>query len=314
MKIALKLKVYQAIIEKLKSMPGVSKEELIEAVMFKTSIIDYTQRTFERDVHELIYEFHYPIKYDRYKMGYKLDVDNISYQNDRFLNDTFSLMQSYATLKKLNDNSGIFDLQLSSSDFSNTEFDKIVTILTEGFKAQITYFKIDLDKEITYKISPYFLKEYDQKWYLIALDETDGIQKSFAVERIRKAEKLKLKSNLSGKLEAKAKLNNTLGVGYFNGSSDFIKIATSQKQAKYFREHRLHRSQKEEPNQNGVFFFTFELIVNNELLMKLLSYGSSVRVLQPKILVDKINQVAAFLSDPSAKHTLDFPEEEKMFL
>lgn len=314
MKTSLKLKVYQAIIEKLKSYPGVSKEHLIEAVKFKSSLVEYTHRTFERDLHELIYEFHYPIKYDKYKQGYKLDFDNICTQKDKFLNDTFALMQSYATLKKLDDNSNIFDLHLASSDVSNPEFENIVTLLTDGFKAEITYFKIDLDKEITYTISPYFLKEYDGKWYLIALDETDGVQKSFAMERIRKAKKIAIKANLAGKLDAKKKLRHTLGVGYFNGKRAFIKIATSEKQAKYFREHRLHESQKEELAKNNVCFFTFELIVNNELLMKFLSYGSSVRVLEPKILVDKINEVASFVSNTASKNTLDFPGEDKMFL
>ncbi len=314
MKTSLKLKVYQAIIEKLKSYPGVSKEHLIEAVKFKSSLVEYTHRTFERDLHELIYEFHYPIKYDKYKQGYKLDFDNICTQKDKFLNDTFALMQSYATLKKLDDNSNIFDLHLASSDVSNPEFENIVTLLTDGFKAEITYFKIDLDKEITYTISPYFLKEYDGKWYLIALDETDGVQKSFAMERIRKAKKIAIKANLAGKLDAKKKLKHTLGVGYFNGKRAFIKIATSEKQAKYFREHRLHESQKEELAKNNVCFFTFELIVNNELLMKFLSYGSSVRVLEPKILVDKINEVASFVSNTASKNTLDFPGEDKMFL
>ena len=314
MKTSLKLKVYQAIIEKLKSYPGVSKEHLIEAVKFKSSLVEYTHRTFERDLHELIYELGYPIKYDKYKQGYKLDFDNICTQNDKFLNDTFALMQSYATLKKLDDNSKIFDLHLASSDVSNPEFESIVTLLTDGFKAEITYFKIDLDEEITYTISPYFLKEYENKWYLIALDETDGVQKSFAMERIRSVKKIDQKSNISGKLAAKNKLKHTLGVGYFNGKRAFIKIATSEKQAKYFREHRLHASQKEELNTTNVCFFTFELIVNNELLMKFLSYGSSVRVLEPKILVDKINQVASFLGNTATNNTLDFPGEDKMFL
>ena len=42
---------------------------------------------------------------------------------DKFLNDTFALMQSYATLKTLDDNSNIFDLHLASSDVSNPEFE-----------------------------------------------------------------------------------------------------------------------------------------------------------------------------------------------
>ena len=103
MKISLKLKTYQAIIERLKTFNFASRADLIAAVNKKDYYNgDYTDRTFERDLHELIYEFHYPIKFDKKKNGYMLNFTEIDCDKNESLASKYEI-ETYPTIKLIKD-------------------------------------------------------------------------------------------------------------------------------------------------------------------------------------------------------------------
>lgn len=66
-----------------------------------------------------------------------------------------------------------------------------------------------------------------------------------------------------------------------------VKIITSPTRAKYFRALPFHSTQQEEIT-DSYSIFTYRLKLNYELVHELLSYGSSVKVLEPPELVSMV--------------------------
>lgn len=150
-------------------------------------------------------------------------------------------------------------------------------------------------------ISPYLLKEYNRRWYLIGAADDTGKVLNFALDRLVSITVLPgyeyrpAPDNLSERYE------DIIGVSYYEGG-EIHKIIfwVSDKSAPYIDTKPLHGSQikikgdREEALRKlyempaGGSTFSIECMENYELIRELCSYGEDLKVLSPLPIINAI--------------------------
>ncbi len=143
-------------------------------------------------------------------------------------------------------------------------------------------------KEEIYTLKPYFLKQYQNRWYVIG--ETEKGYRTFGIDRIENitigTKKFKPKTE-----EAKDKFSHVIGLNYVDHKMETIKLAFHISQKPYLISLPLHSSQKEfNPENDETFDIKLFIHPNFEFQQQILKYGSLVKVLEPKWLAIEIKE------------------------
>lgn len=157
----------------------------------------------------------------------------------------------------------------------------------EVIKLQYQSYKENSAK--TYVIHPYYLKEYNQRWFLFALNNECQHITIFPLDRIKgftKTSGLFIENN---KVDFEHYFDNIIGVS--SNKSDvptIIILKVCAEQLPYMLTKPLHHTQVvREFMQDGDAIISIKVIPNFELIQQLLSFGERVTVLEPETLRDE---------------------------
>ncbi len=146
--------------------------------------------------------------------------------------------------------------------------------------------------EVPYKkiISPYLLKEFNNRWFLIAYDHEIHKSQNFALDRIQAIDRYLLeKYYMAPQFDSNKYFNHIYGVSIpVNSQIQEIVFETTPEQAKYIRTKPVHPSQKILLSDDQTTTFSLKLIPNYELESLFLSFGEKVQLVKPKELRMKI--------------------------
>jgi predicted DNA-binding transcriptional regulator YafY len=164
-------------------------------------------------------------------------------------------------------------------------------------KIEFTYQKF-WDDELSQRIvEPYALKEFKNRWYIIAKDSKDNNIKSFALDRLTQLEISKQTFVYPKNYSVEEDYRYCFGIISPNGESpqDII-LAFDPFQGKYIKSLPLHDSQVILIDNSEEIRIKLRLCLTHDFLMELLSFGEYLKVIEPKSLADKvkISQEKAF--------------------
>ena len=144
-------------------------------------------------------------------------------------------------------------------------------------------------------IHPYYLKQYNDRWFLFALNHERGAINNFALDRLKK--KPKPKSGLhyetpKGRFDAEDYFKDIIGVtNIANNSVEKILLQFSSQRRPYILSKKIHNSQTAiKTNTDGSILISLDLKQNFELEQFILGHGNHVTVLQPTSLRLKIKE------------------------
>jgi predicted DNA-binding transcriptional regulator YafY len=133
---------------------------------------------------------------------------------------------------------------------------------------------------------PYFVKRYKQRWYMIGLKRKSNDIRTYALDRVKEMVTLNEHFKMPD-ITPEPFFSNIIGITESKGRVRDVKIMTTPVQAKYFRALPFHPSQQETIHDK-YSIFTYRLKLNYELVHELLSFGSSLKVIDPPELVTMI--------------------------
>lgn len=215
------------------------------------------------------------------------------------------LKEAMETLNRLNNLQGFdwvntFNAKLSSGldmelqqrqiiSFQENEFLKGIEFLNSLYQYIIHHQCIEVKyqgyravEKNTLTISPYYLKQYNNRWFLFGLNHLLKKIQNLALDRI-----LSLSSSsqdfISSDIDFNKYFEDIVGVTKYDLPVEKIKIRLTNNILPYIRSKPLHGSQKISDN-----ILKLELIPNYELESLLLSHGENMTLLEPKELADKI--------------------------
>lgn len=159
---------------------------------------------------------------------------------------------------------------------------------------QLTYHSFTAPEE-TVTFHPYFLKEYNNRWYIVGLcDDKDSIF-NYALDRIKSVSVLPNHTYKGKDININEYYNDVIGVTVSpdNKPVDVI-FRLSPTQYQYVKTKKIHHSQvhvKSERDEKGEFtghIVKIHVALNFELEQLILSFGQNIEIIEPIELREKI--------------------------
>ena len=157
--------------------------------------------------------------------------------------------------------------------------------------------------QITATVYPYFLKEYNDRWYLIAYVKGYGSYAHYALDRIDDFEEVAVTYK-----KADIEFDDVIGVTVPEKASEDIVLRISKPRFEYIRTKPLHLSQRIVEENDNFAIININVKVNKELEALVLSFGNDIDVLAPEFFREQVaNKIRSmnqkYLSDAENLHT-----------
>jgi predicted DNA-binding transcriptional regulator YafY len=155
---------------------------------------------------------------------------------------------------------------------------------------QITYRDFKSEHPYTFTFHPYYLKQYNNRWFLFGLqEETMKTDWNVAIDRIVSIETSNAKFIPNTTIDWQDYFSDMIGVSKpIDGKLEEIVLHFNQLTGKYMENKPIHETQKHKWLNEETLEVKIKVIPNYELERLILSYGDSAKVIEPKHLIKKI--------------------------
>jgi predicted DNA-binding transcriptional regulator YafY len=280
-----------------------------------------SERTFQYDINDMRSEAYYsaPIKMYQIlrKRYYRYEDPNFSISNVPMADDELTMIKdvmiSLSRFKGIPDFTWVDDLyqrmesiiyqtrnDTSVISFGNNEFLKGREYIDPIFKhiinkecINIKYQSFKSDKGIDYEFHPYFLKQFNNRWFVFG--KTTGFDSltNLALDRIVDIKRLsKEYIEKSDELDFDDYFDDIVGVSFpENGEVEEVILKVTKKHWPYIQTKPIHGSMKGPIEENDDFvWIKFNLMINLEFERLIFSYAEEVEVIKPISLREKIKE------------------------
>lgn len=289
---------YLLIIRKLQHSKYASFEEIAQYIEQKEANyqqlddllqIGCSKRTFQRDIKEIKTLFGIDIDYDRREKAYYLTGNNG--ENMNFI----SMMEHFEVFNMINHTQQQAQfIHVEQRKAANIEFvPLLMSAIKQGKKITFTHQKLGKQEKTTKKVAPYGLKEYKNRWYLIAKNELGKpVVLTYALDRIEYPEILEEYFETDVSFDLNAYFQHSFGIirPDKNDKIQDIILSFTASQGEYIKRLPLHSSQEILLDNASSLKVKLKMFVTYDFEMELLSYGEHVQVLEPASLRNSIQQ------------------------
>lgn len=207
-------------------------------------------------------------------------IDDSASESDRALSRW--LVDSYAVRAAMSEASDVTQYVMveevpSAREFLPTALEAIrqrrnVTFTYAGFN------RSRAEERIAF--SPYCVRLYRQRWYMVGRRLQSGDIRTYALDRVKEMQISAETFEMPADVAPEEYFANLVGITSSKAEPHRVRLQTTPTQAKYLRALPLHPTQREEIH-DFYSIFTYELKLNYELVHEILSWGSAVKVLAP---------------------------------
>jgi len=281
---------YKHIVHKLRRKPS-SFNEIADYLEKQSEIEDYdftiSKRTYKRDMEDIYSIWSIDIKYDTAKKVYYIADEGDPAQKDK-------LFEAFDTLYLLNmteDLSNYIHLERTRPKGTENLY-LLIHAIKNKLRIQFDYEKY-WDDAITQRVvEPYALKEFKNRWYLIARDVKDSYPKTFALDRMAELEVTKAKFDVPTSFDMNAMFRYCYGIiTPKDEKPEEVILSFNVEQGKYIKSLPLHESQEIIVDDEEELKIKLKVYITHDFEMELLSLGDNVKVLQPAFLAEKLESV-----------------------
>lgn len=154
---------------------------------------------------------------------------------------------------------------------------------------KITYHSFKKDDRQIIEIHPYFLKQYNNRWFLLGFNEKFGNIQNLALDRIQSIATSSIPYRENEKFDFQEYFSDVIGVTIPENEKP-IKITLKIMAAlwPYVKTKPIHESQKRKEENESFAIIEVEIIPTFEFFSKILSLGAGVEVVKPDFVRRKI--------------------------
>lgn len=251
-----------------------------------------SSRTLSRDFQSLNAEFGINIQHDPKKRGYQIcnaaDEDLSDFH--QFLKllelaervETISLTLQSARITSKN-------IVFEHNDFfiGSEHLKPLADAIQQKLMIRFSYHSYLKKQGESYTIAPHLIMEHRNRWYILGRDQKQNKVKTFGLDRMQNIDYLDPYPDANG-FDYKNLFKNTFGITCLEEAPSRVVLSFTAQQGKYIKSLPLHHSQKILINTNKELRIAILVVLNIDLKMQILSYGSSVEVLEPLVLREEI--------------------------
>ena len=278
---------YNLIIKKLRKHPA-TFEEIADYLSFESELQEYnfniSKRTFQRDLNDIRSVYNIDIRYDFSRRVYHIDYEDQPEVYERILEafDTFNALN-------LSDRLSTY-IQFEKRKPQGTEhLYGLLHAIRNNFQINVLYEKYWTDEFTQRVLEPYILKEFKNRWYVLAKDQKDARIKIFALDRIKDYDITKKRFQPPGDFNVNEYFRYCFGIISPNENRPHnIILSIEPTQGKYIKSLPLHETQKILIDNDKELRIQLTLYITMDLIIELLSMGDSVKVIKPTSLKNQL--------------------------
>ena len=235
------------------------------------------QRTFFNHKDAIADMFGIDIKYDKAR-GYYIAEEELNFEG--FRNWLLSSLSVNNLLLECSDmrHRILFDEVPGGQQYVKT----VVDAMRSGSELEVTYQRFLDDEPLTFKLQPYCIKCFRQRWYVLGKNSYDHKLKIYAFDRIMSIITTPKRFKLPADFNANEYFAPLFGIVGGGEKPQFIKIKVIDEQRGHVRTLPLHSSQKETETKEDYSIFSYYMVPSFDFLMELLSMEDMVEVLAPE--------------------------------
>lgn len=191
-----------------------------------------------------------------------------------------SLSESPHTIMEFENNQDLIGIEHIGTIYNAILYKKVL---------QIKYLQ-SFENEIQLVIHPYYLKEYNSRWFLFGYNpDKNKYDWNLPLDRILKISEIRAVYMPNALIDWDEYFEDMIGVTkQENVTPEIITLHFYGKTGHYISSKPLHPYQKHHWLDHDTLEVNLELIINYELERLILSYADSVRVIQPLSLLERI--------------------------
>lgn len=287
---------YLLILKKLKVKPYSTYEELqtyIEnqfdflQMQDDTLNVGFSKRTLQRDIKEIRNVLGIDIEYSKSNKGYYISQSETENMNFQRMIEAFDMFNS---LNLAQDLTPFIHLEKRRPQGTENLYGLLHAIKNK-LKIKFTHQKFWEEESSQRLVEPYALKEFKNRWYILAKDSKDNNIKSFALDRLTNLEITTQTYQYPDNYSIEQSYRYCFGIISPNGSEpqDII-LSFDPFQGKYIKTLPLHETQQVLADNDRETRIKLKLCLTHDLVMELLSFGDNMKVIEPKSLADEIKQ------------------------
>ena len=276
-----------------------------------SSIEGISIRTLRDDISFMESELGWSADIERFKIGkkwfYRYRDPNFSINNQPLnkteltqINSALEIISRFNGMPQFNwvneivtkINNG-FELKENSSaiiSFDHNQYLKGIEYLGELFNCihakktiYLNYRPFTSNKDLELLIHPYYLKQYNNRWFLFGLNEAARAVHTFALDRINAIKESGIKFKKNKSIDFEEYFEDIIGVTRPpEGKLTTIEMKFTSEESPYILTKPLHGSQKKKKVEEDGVTITIEIIPNVEFEKMILSFGEKVKIVKPK--------------------------------
>ena len=278
---------YNLIIKKLRKQPA-DFEQISTYLSLESELQEYnfnvSKRTFQRDLDDIRSLYNIDIVYDFSRKVYFIDLEEQPELNERILEafDTFNALNITDRLSNY--------IHFEKRRPQGTEnLYGLLHAIKNKVQISFSYKKFWEDEMSQRTAEPYALKEFKNRWYVLANDLKDNIVKSFALDRLTELEITRKKFQLPIDFDVNEHYKYCFGIISPNEHQpQEVILSFDPFQGKYIKTLPLHESQVILKDHEEELLIKLTLFLTHDFLMEILSYGDNVKVIQPESLIEDL--------------------------
>lgn len=278
---------YNLIIKKLRKHPATFTEiadYLTRESEFDEYNFNISKRTFQRDIKDIRAIYKIDIVYDSSARAYRIDSDDQPEATERIL-EAFDTFNALNITDRLSDH-----IHFEKRRPQGTEnLYGLLHAIKNKLQIRFTYLKYWEDNLTQRVAEPYALKEFKNRWYILANDLKDNKVKSFALDRLSDLEVTKKHFQSPKNFNINEYYKYCFGIISPNElQPQEVLLSFVPHQGKYIKSLPLHESQEILKDNKDELLIRLSIIVTQDFMMELLSYGGAMKVIKPNSLADEI--------------------------
>ncbi|MBL7812688.1 MAG: WYL domain-containing protein [Bacteroidetes bacterium] len=299
--------------------PFPSKQELIDLIEEKTGET-IGVRTLEQDIADMRYDtglgYNAPIEYNKTEGGYyysdpdysitgipisQEDLEKLKiaagilsrFTHVPYLSEIYVPVQQLERILSIGQNTGkwtnnqVVQMEIPDQAVDMDLFETCIQCIQHKQMLELRYTPYGGKESRPFIVYPFLLKEYRNRWYLVAHNRGLDDIRIYGLDRISRFKKTA--DTFETPFDAEDYFKHAFGITVYNGEKPTrVELLFQPEAAPYVLSTQLHPSLKILHNHAKGLRITLEVHVSAELLMLIRSYGSGVQVLKPRWLKQQI--------------------------
>lgn len=249
----------------------------------------------------------YQRKYYHYaEEGYSIMNIPVTENDVKIMNDAIQILRQFKDFSLFKEMDGVLQ-RLEDSVYSSQKDNKAIIHLDKNellkglhfidplYNAiqqkkvtEIVYKSFKAREAKSYTLHPQLLKEYNNRWFLLAYHNSDYI--NLALDRILTINTLTSENYIDKQVNGDEYYKNVVGVSVANSRPQRVEFWIDKQNAPYVITKPFHHTQRTiSENENGVVF-NILVQINFELERLILGFGNSIEVIKPEGLRRRVQQ------------------------